>query len=482
MAGQATVLAVGGATVPASGFYTAQGIVQVQALIATASVPGGAQVVIYDPAASIPAVPPGLEGKYVLVVPNNAGGTFTVPHGYGAVVLGQNTDVVVRGGDATTAILSAGALDYQGAAGLVDASSGEGKIVDSAVGGVIDLGGGSYTVTGAGDRQTIQVDNGKDFINAAGVGDNILLGDGPPFDGFTQLFPGASAISGSEVTVSGSNSKITVNGTGYLLTDNRGAGANTITGAYGSVTVFAANNDMYVGAGAVVEFIGSGSAQTVIGGSGADVVFGQAGQIVYNEGGGSGHIFVGGTVPGVSQATVNGAGSGLVFGGSGSTLLNLGNATDTFIAGVNGRDSIFGGSTVATVFGNSNETLSIVGTHYGLEMAVGSNNVLDATQSYGGNNFFALASGGNTTLMGSAIGTGIDTFNIATAAGAQAHSVVIDNWRSGDGVFLSGYSANDVQAMDAAVNAGSASFSLSDGTTVTFNGAHPMHAVGTVAY
>ena len=68
MSGQSTVLSSHGASVPASGFYTAQAIDQVQALLNNAA----ATVEVYGVGGvpPIPTVPAGQSGNYVLIVPN----------------------------------------------------------------------------------------------------------------------------------------------------------------------------------------------------------------------------------------------------------------------------------------------------------------------------------------------------------------------------------------------------------------------------
>ena len=485
MSSQLTVLAAGGATVPASGNYTALGLSQVQAIFNQASMPGNSTVVTFDPLnPTIPAVPPADFGNYVLIVPNSATQplTLAIPSGYGAVILGRGTNATVTGGDATTRIVSGGLLDYTGAAALVDASAGSGRITDSAANAIVEVGGGAYSVTATGHASTIRVDNGSpDFIDVRGGSDSIQLGNGPPSGTYFDLYQFAASVSGATVRTA-LGDVVTVNGTGYTIVDNAtGAGATTINALWGSSTVFAGTGDLYQGQGgsAVTEYIGTGANQTVFGGSGNDTVFGQAGDIVYNQGSGAFSYFIAGS----GNATVNGsvAGGGAVFGGTGNTYFTLGNSNDVFVGG-SGHDTIVGGAAIPTVFGGSHETVVIQGSHVAFVVALGEDEVMDASGALGGTNFFALGSQGNVTLIGNPSSGVPDTFQIQSVPGGRVHTVDIQNWHTGDGLFLTGYGQADRDLLDATLNAGGTTFTLSDGTTIRFDGAHPTHGIGGVGF
>ncbi len=477
MSGQLTVLSAGGATVPASGNYTALGLAQVQNIFNQASIAGGATIVTFDPAhPTIPTVPAAQFGQFILIVPNTVTQALSlaIPSGYGAVILGRGTNATVTGGDPTTRIVSGGVIDYSGAAALVDASAGTGSINDSQANAIIEVGGGAYSVTASGAGAVIRVDNGgPDFI-AAGAGEFIQLGNGNGGQTYNELYQFASTVSSATVTT-GFGDVVTVNGTGYLIVDNNaGAGATTIDALYGSSTVFAGTGDVYQGQGgtATTEFIAGGAAQTVFGGASNDSVFGNAGSIVYNQGAGGFSYFIGGS----GLATVNGGGAGAVFGGSGSTLFNLGNSNDVFVGG-SGDDTVVGGASIPTVFGGGNETVHVEGSHVAFVLPTGANAVMDASGALGGTNFFALGSQGNVTLIGANSGVG-DTFQVVSVAGGQVHTIDIQNWHTGDGLFLSGYGAADVATLDSTINAGGTSITLSDGATIRFDGPHPGHAIG----
>lgn len=489
MSGQSTVLSTGGATVPSSGLYTAMGIQQVQGLLNANNVVE--EVWGQNGIPPVPTVPAGAQGTYVLAVPNNTDvGSVSIPAGYGAVVLGQGTSGTVTGGGANTSVLSAGSVDYSGDAGAVTFSGGPagagsvgGSLMDNATGAVFDLGGGTYSVTAGGNQQTIQIDDGTNAaIAASGNGDTVRLGDPPGSATISAALRAAQApVAPSNVTLTltGQGAAVSVYSGNNLIVDNNGLGSNTISGVGGSSTVFAGNKDVYYGGGGVTEFLSSTGAQTVFGGTGNDTVFNtQGGNIVYAEGSGTSHVFVGGT----GTSSIFGNGSGAVFGGTGRIALMLDRGQDVFV-GQGGSDSIYGGSVMPTVFGNNNENVSIIGSHAAFEVALGNNGVYNASLSNGGNNFFAQSSTGNTTLTGavSTAPTG-DNFVLLNNGAVNAHTVTITNWHTGDGFFLGNYSQADIQTMDNAIGAGGSSFKLSDGTTVVFQGQHPMHTGGNAAY
>ncbi len=270
---------------------------------------------------------------------------------------------------------------------------------------------------------------------------------------------------------------IFLNGGRNVVTDH-GFGSSTISGVSGAATVIAANNDVYYGGAASLLFVGAGTAATVFGGSGNNTVFGNGANTHIVDSFGTGYnIFV----DNGSAATVFGGGTGAVFGSStGSTTMVLGNGNDVFVGG-GGSDSIVGGNTNPTVFGSANGATNIMGSHAAFEIATGPNEVFNASLTDGGNNFFTFSSSGNATLVGAPNGTQ-DNFNVVSTAGGTAHTVTIENWHTGDGLFLSNYGAADVTTFDNAINGGASSVTLSDGTTISFQGTHPLHASGGVGF
>ena len=493
MAGQSTVLSADGGqvSVPSSGLWTATGIQQVQSLLFANNVVEVAYGQNGAPPA--PAIPAGSTGTYMLEVANGmSAGSLAIPDGYGAVIFGQGSSGTVTGGNATTMVLSAGSIDYSGNAGMVDQTSTvpgtTGTFVDNAAGAMFDLGGGSYRLTAGGAQQTIRVDEGaQTAIVASGDGDSITLGDPAGSNSsVTGVFnnarvlgaEAAGVVAGNNIRITGRGDAITVNSFGNIIGDG-GAGSTTISGVTGSSTIFAANNDVYFGAAAVTEFISGAGSQTVFGGTGNDTVFNSAGgNVVYNEGSGSNNIFVDGAG---GNSTINGAGAGAVFGGSGHINLVLGNGNDVFVGGTGGSDSIYGGSVTPTIFGGSSETMQVVGSHASFIVADGTNSTLSGALTNGGDNFFASSAVGNTTLVGST-GSGAESFNLDSVSGGTAHTITIENFHTGDALFLNGYNTADIQTMDTAIVGAKSSFTLSDGTTVTFQGAQPTHASGSAIF
>ena len=477
MAGQSTVLSVGGSvTVPSSGQWTAAGIQQVQSLLNANNV----VTVLYGTGGVPPApsVPAGDFGTYVLEVPNGtAVGSLAIPDNYGAVILGQGSSGSISGGTANTTVLSAASLmSYSGNAGEVVQTAtlpgATATIVDNAVGAVFDLGGGAYSVTAGGNQQNIQIDpSAKVALVASGSGDTIQLGD-------SSIASGPSTVTGTNLRINGIDASVTVNSFNNIISDR--GGSATIAGITGSSTIFAGNNDVYYGAGATTEFIALGGAQTVFGGTGNDTVFNGGSNVVYNEGANSASTGNNIVVNESGNMTVNGAagGAGAVFGGvaGSSTTLILGNSKDVFVGGTGGSDSIYGGNVSPTVFGGSNESLKIVGSQSSFIITGGSNSTYDASATSGTDHFFSTSTLGNTTLIASS--GGIDTFQLSSVAGGTQHVIDIQNWHTGSALFLNGYSAGDVQTMDTAISGGSSHFTLSDGTTVQFTGNQPTHANG----
>lgn len=485
MSGQVTVLAAAGATVPASGVSTAIGLLQVARILASAqAVPGSSNVIVLNP--DDPTLPAAAAvGPTVLIVPNSVGEgsplSLAIPAGYAAVILGRGSHVNITTTDPATEVVSAGAIDFSGVASFVDGTGGTGVVSDSALNAVIDIGGGAYSVT-AGSADTVNFGNGTAVISA-GVGDAVVLGDGTQSARYYQLYPGATSVSGATLTAAGADA-ITVNSLGNLIVDNMGTGADTISALFGSSTVFAGAGDVYQGAGhpAATEFIGSaqsGAAQTVFGGLANDTVFGGAGRMLYSQGTGAYSLFVGGA----GSATVLGgaAGAGAVFGGSGSTLYDIGGSSDVFV-GAHGSDTVVGGAAQASVFAGGNERVALVNSHAADALPAGDNDTIDASLALGGTNFFAMSAIGDATLIGTAAAGVGDTFQFVRTAEAAAHTVSVENWHPGDGLFLSGYGPADIAALDDVFTHGGTSITLSDGTTINFDGAAPTHALGPVAW
>jgi len=111
----------------------------------------------------------------------------------------------------------------------------------------------------------------------------------------------------------------------------------------------------------------------------------------------------------------------------------------------------------------------------GAFVVVGDNTGVNASTSGGGDYFTWSNYTGNATLVGSSAGN--DTFLFATAGTTTPHTVTIENWQASDNLYFYNWSATgganqtDQTAITNIENTGTGTFS--DGTTVTFSGAHP---------
>jgi hypothetical protein len=481
MSGILTVVAAGGATVRATGTYTAIGLAQVSAILNQASMAGSSNVVVYDPSTGIPTPPSG--STYVLIVPNDITIplSLTVPDTYSAVILGEGTNATVNALNPNIQILSGGILNFAGSATLVDGSGGSGTITDTAINAVIDIGGGSYSVDASSGHETVDYDNGLATITA--VNDSLVLGDGTMDAAYFLEFPAASSVTGTKVHSNGRNA-VTLNSNGNLILDNSGTGSNTISGVYGTSTVFAGANDLYDARNnpAAVKFIAdsiAGTTQTVFGGTANDTVFGAAANVLYEQGSGAASYFVAGS----GDSTVIANGSGAVFGGTSTsgTLFNTGTGNDYFVGG-GGSDTIEAGvNPSASVFGGNNEHIFLDNTALAYVMPLGNQDTIDASGTEGGTNFFSYGTG-NVTLIGNATAPTPDLFIVYSVNATAPHTITIENWHTGDGLFLQNYGPADVATFDQAFAEGGSTVTLSDGTTVQFEGAHPQHSGGNAAY
>lgn len=327
-----------------------------------------------------------------------------------------------------------------------------------------------------------------------------------------------SGLSGeTEVSVNDGNMIQALDPTGndYIILQ---LGGNTVIGTAGSETI--AGNfgyDLYNGAGggaANVEFVGatSGNNSTVAGvstvmtGSGHDVVFAEAG-VDYTAGLGN-DVYVGGNVaalaaagggtgnPGYSHSTVTGGtGNMTLFGGTIGDQINVAASHDIIVNG-GGADTVTGGSVAVTLFGNTGGDDRLVNTASGSLLVAGSGTeTIDASAGGPSNTFFLndAATVADTMLVGSAAipatSAFSDLFVVQSIAGAgyHAHTLTFEDFHSGDGVFLNGYSNADNESLAMAVaahpGAGGLAITLSDGTTLAFQGNHPTQTFngGTVA-
>ncbi len=423
-----TVLSVGSVTVTANGGYTGDLLAKIMATTYT-------QVLVGAGSPSIPAAPTGT-GPFELVIQPSYTGDLTIPVGVYALVINGATgdtnaftsadpNVVIVGSDAAP-------LNYSGGALTIIGGAGGGTVTDTADGATLAFASGAYS------------------INALGDGDQIFLGS-------TASGAGAAAAStsGDVVTVSGTNSTVTAN-----------SGADTIF-AHGSGTNFVGT------AASSSVFIGSNTGQVTVASATNQLIFGGTGGGSYTEGADStGSFFFWGNHAGSSPTVPT-------------------------------NDTLFGSasSPKATIWGDSQDNLVVSQTGAGAAYGAGNTFVdygdvatINAAASRGGDSFVIWNVGfttdpandgkfaGNTTLVGSSAGNELfGVFDNLGYGASPAHTITIQNWVSSDVLGLGAYETEKGNTADlttadnalAAAKGGTASFTLSDGTTIKFEGASP---------
>ena len=447
----ATTVAVGSVSVSTNGALTNQILQSLSALSATLAGVGATP----SSGGSVGnATGPGLQ----LNIASTASGSFSVGGGYPVVTYqGSGT---LTGADSSTAVV--GIINYAGGAGTVisgNTGTGPGNVSDSLGGALMSFAGGNNTVSASGNGQKINLDAGNNWIDAIGAG-QMYAQDG-----------GSSTINSSAST-SGTSTAMASGGNLTFL--GFGAGGDVVSAS---------------GANTNLQFLGiGGGTDSVYGGAGADTVF--AGSAVYHGGTGS-DLFVGGS----GMTTLYGASNETVYSGSGGGDWNFASNSKDFFDAAGGTSSamaadtvmLASGSVASNVWSANNENLTL-GSQSGAStgavvVAYGNNDSINMTNSAGGNTVVmwnvnlssTQAFTGNTTLTGSSAGHDVVVMfgSLFGLASEGAHTITIDNWQSTDVLDLSsGYSAAQAQAATTAL-AGGSSFTLSDGTTVQFNGAKP---------
>jgi hypothetical protein len=417
-----TVLSVGAVSITANGGYTGDLLAKVMATTYTVVTVGPETG---DTSPTIPAAPAGT-GPFELVIQPGYTGSLSIPSGVYAVVINGATadsnalfssdpNAIIIGSDATP-------LNYTGGALTVIGGAGGGTVTDTADGATLAFTSGSYD------------------INASGNGDNIYFGSAASGTGAAS-----AAIGGDVVTVSGTNS--------------------TVTATSGADTIYAS--------GAGTNFNGTGASSSQFIGTNAAGAF---------------------TVASASNQTIYG-------GAAGGSYTEGADSTGSFFF----VPSTAGSSTVDTVFGSAsspqaqiwtNSQNNVVLSQSGSALTYNQGNQLvdfgdtatiDASGSRGGDNFViwntAFSGGnfaGNTTLVGSSQGNELfglfDTLPGISSGTGPAHTITIQNWVSTDVFETGAYGSADLATANAALAAakgGTAQFTLSDGTTVKFEGSSP---------
>lgn len=450
----ATTVAVGGVTVSTSGALTGALFQKFNSVMAAASTAGTLNVA--SPTGT--TFPAPISGDTnILVVQSSVTGTITVPAGYQYIV--YNGNGTITGGGAGQAVI--GDLNYSGGAQTVAAapsvSSATDVVSDTLTGAVLSFANGSNTVTAAGAGQTVNLDAGASYVVMQATG-QIINQTG----GSSTLTSNVSTVGNDTVMLTG----------GSMQFNAFGAGGDVVS----------------VGGNASLEVIGAGGAtSSIFGGSGSDTVV--IGSAVYTGGTGN-SLFVGGS----GSSTVYTAAADTMFSGAGGGMYNFtSNSNDLWLGG-GGADSIniaAGTSSVQPViWGHNNESATItaaasakgavivaLGASESLNFAgaAAGNTVVLWNAQIGGNDF-----AGNTTLTASSAGKDVFAMFAGTLNGGAAeaaHTITINNWQASDTFALSGgYTSAQAAAATSALATGS-SFTLSDGTTVQFNGVKPTNII-----
>ncbi len=242
------------------------------------------------------------------------------------------------------------------------------------------------------------------------------------------------------------------------------------------------------------------------GGGANDTIFAQHAVNYHGENGAS--LFFDGKYNSTEGAnTISAAANATIYGGAAGGAYSIGGGTFFFTAAAGGssavpvRDiatqtSLSGGGAQFFLYTNTNELLTVttvagaVGSGLNL-VATGSNTVLDATNALGHDTVWMLSTAnsggvdavtGAATILGSTAGN--ETFTLyMDNASETAHTIDIQNWQASNtfslwnaaGVGSGVYNPVDVAAINAFNAGGQSSFTLSDGTTVSFSGNTPTH-------
>jgi hypothetical protein len=413
---------------------------------------------------------------------------LSIPSGYTYVLYGGTGELT--GGTSSTVVVGNN-LNYSGNAGTVVAT-GTGTVgatvTDSVASALISVYTGTYTVNASGGSDTVVVDTGSSaVVNATGSNDTVLVGTPPTNVATGSVATQASGGNSETINASGTNNivydysggnLINLGGSNTYVANSATLTASTVVGTGGADTVFATS---------ALDFVGTAATSSLFVGSNVGVV----------------------TVASASNQTVVGAsGGGIYTEGTSSTgsFAFFGHFTTTLGAAV--TDSIVGSASSPTVdaWGNSeeNEVVSQAGTAKALLkgntfVGYGEGDTINATNTTGGDQFIVFnvastanpsAAGnfvGNSTLIGSSAGNELFAFfgNLGfTTVTTPAHTITIENWQTSDVLGLgvgNGSTAGDYTSGDASgllsalttAKGGSASYTLSDGTTIKFVGASP---------
>lgn len=434
-----TVVSVGNTSVSTTGAYTGQLLNRfANALSVSAAVS--------SPGAS----PPPSNGQYnqTLIIPSSITGTINVPTGYEFVIYLGSGNLV--GTDPREVII--GDLNYTGTSGtVIGTGTGNGTVVDSTGGATFSMSTGNEMITALGAADMYMFDSGYSTVIGGSGSDSVSVGGSASVVGFFGSGEKFSLTTGSATMVAGANSAATL-----------GSGNN--------------------------EFVDGGAGNgTVIGGSGHDTIFAlgsTTGGIMY-EGGTGNSVFIGGA----GLSTVYTAQSELAFSGAGGDIFNMSSNSSTTLVATAGNSTVTGGSSHETVYSTGNDSVTdsnsvAGGTYYlfgsgaSVNMAGSAGGKLLVTSDFlaSGNTDITMSGAGNDSL----VLYSPNEFNLSHGTA----TLTLSNWQGSDVLDLTyapsapgatggaGYQASDAASAQAQLAAGS-SFTLSDGTTVVFQGAKP---------
>jgi len=485
----------------------------------TPSASGGLQVLV---------IPAGDTG--VISVPAGYGDIVYSGHGTvhansgNVIVLG---DLFFNGGAGSVVAGGTGGKVSDSTSGaLLSVLSGNYTVNSTGAGQTVQIGNkAKFNLDVTGSGTTVQLGNagdttpaqqrGSDFVTIAGANDSITL-----FPAENALFNVTAGASNTSFMLTGAaatetdvvtfvlDSATTINGGNGNLVVFDQAGALTYNGAGNLNTIFLLDSvgggHLTTGAHTFYSNVAGVGPTSIIGTAGGnDTVFAFS-AVNVNDSAATSTLFVGSANAGAD--TVAAGATADIYGGSGGGTYTIG-SSKFFFGGASGsgsgatatvHDTVVqdGTSAQGILFSNSNESLTLTslaggGTAQGdILFAAGNNTTVDATNSAGNNILLAdnASSGtgsppsaitGASTLIGS--NAGHDTFVMFVDNTTEAaHTITIQNIQASDtfvvsnlggaGAFLSA----DTAAITA-FNAGSSgnSFTLQDGTTVTFVGTHP---------
>ncbi len=389
--------------------------------IISAAISSGAAVVTVTGGFTAPT-PPTVPA--VLVVNTNSPLNLAVPAAYPYVVIADSpAPMTVSGAGAANEaiVIGAGTVQFNtgGGSGTIVGGDGNKFINLGATSGfAVYTGAGNDTIdlrqSQAGGRSTVEAGAGFNAFDANGAitpGNTILLGAGA-----------------TQVRSTGSDSIVA--GAGSATIQVVGAVQTTVAGGAGTLTLVNST---------VASQLNFSSATSAPLSSGSTTVVGGAGGGTYRGGSDGNNLLVGG----VGAVTLQGAGNGdvlLAMGTTGMQLLYAGSGNETLLGSLSTTSNLF-------VAGSGSDLI------------------------FGGSGADTFVAGKGTATITAGAGADKFMFNAATSAGAQ---ITITDFTPGiDFIQLANYSGSNTPSSLASAAShvtGGSRLTLSDGTTITFQG------------